>query len=324
MSDSCSLLSEDLLNGSGELRGAWWIDDEANWRHVKAETDQPHLSDPAAASLEVLSYFYSWLGMVRIDVSATETTIEWDVQNALPASLEQAKTFLAHCSKPRNVILNYCYGGWSRERFGSVSSALERLRETESYRHVAPFEGPRIHPIDLQRLDREQLQQPMRQALHIWDSWRIEPERGLTAFFDAPELLEHMIIYRRSETGELVYARIGEASLFAQAYGLPQTSGLIGYNCALDPDHPTPQNPICEAYETVLGSGSPRYDRLRAIYCRDAMRYWISCERLLLPFTISMDEEFLISVCCALDTLAIPTREGHRSLDPEFAGTRTA
>lgn len=310
MSDSCTVDSDDLSDGPKLAPGAWWIDDEANWRPVDAESEQPYLRDPATSNSEALSFLYGWLGMIRIDLGTTETTVEWDVQTVQPASLEEAKCFLDRHQRDRHVILHYCYGGWCRERFPSAASALERLLETEAYRHVAPFEGPTIHPIDLQKLDKEQLQQPIRQALQLWEAWQVVPGQSLLAFFESPGLLEDVIFFRRDEAGQLVYARIGESSLFAQAYGHQQTSELIGLDCGLDPDHPTLQNPICEAYETVLASGSPRYDRLRATYSRNDMRHWISCERLLLPFTTPAGEEFLVSVCCALETVAIPMIRG--------------
>lgn len=324
MSDSCIVDSENLSNEPKLPPGAWWIDDEANWRPVEAESEQPYLRDPATSNSEALSFLYGWLGMIRIDLRTTETIVEWDVQTVQPACLEEAKSFLDRHQQDRQVILHYCYGGWCRERFPSAASALERLLETEAYRHVAPFEGPTIHPIDLQKLDREQLQHPIRHALQLWEARQATPEQSLLAFFESPELLEDVILYRRDETGQLVYARIGASSLFAQAYGYQQTSDLIGMNCGLDPDHPTPQNPICEAYETVLASGNPRYDRLRATYSRNEMRHWISCERLLLPITTPAGEEFLVSVCCALETVAIPTLGGGDTIASDLFRTQMA
>ncbi|MFD1379398.1 hypothetical protein [Fodinicurvata halophila] len=186
MSDPCIVTSSDIPDMSGQSPSAWWIDDEGNWRPVDDESELPHQRDPATSHSEALSFLYDWLGMIRIDVRATETIVEWDVQNVQPTCLEEAKTFLDRPQQGREIVLHYCYGGWCRERFPNAASALERLLETEAYRHVAPFEGPTIHPIDLQKLDREQLQYPIRQALQLWESWKAAPEQSLLAFSNLP------------------------------------------------------------------------------------------------------------------------------------------
>ncbi|MGM0560657.1 MAG: hypothetical protein ACQETX_06285 [Pseudomonadota bacterium] len=307
----------------------WWIDDQANWRLVTPESELPHLRDPVNHDPEALHFLYSWLGMIRVDKQSKVLTIEWDIQTVQPDSLAAAKTYLDSLHDQQHSIdefvLHYCYGGWCRESFKASSNALARLEQTEAYRNVVPFEGPTIHPIELQTLDRDQLQSHLRRALDLWDEVINRPRgEALSLFFQHPELVERMVAYTRDSLGSLVYEHIGEESLFAKAYGHGETSQLIGQNCAFDPDHPTSKNPICEAYEAVLSSCQPRYDKLRTLYSRNEARYWISCERLLLPFTLAGGEQYLLAICCPLEMTAIPSPLHENGSDAGRSRSRTA
>lgn len=307
----------------------WWIDDEANWRLVTPESDLPYLRDPVNCDPEALHFLYSWLGMIRVDKQPQALTIEWDIRTVQQDSLSAAKTYLEALHNQQQsideIVLHYCYGGWCREVFKAPSHALARLEQTEAYRNVTPFEGPTIHPIELQTLDREQLQEPIRSSLDLWDEViRCSRGEALSSYFQRPDLVGRMIVYTRDGSGSLVYEHIGEDSLFAKAYGHGQASQLIGQNCAFDPDHPTSENPICEAYEAVLSSCKPRYDKLRTLYSRNEARYWISCERLLLPFTLAGGEQYLLAICCPLEMTAIPTFQDTDRSKTERSSSRTA
>ncbi len=277
----------------------WWIDETGTW-HAADATYADRFPDCTFQNLtQFQGPWFKELGMIKVAKLGGMIDIQWDVRHASPEAVRSMfnylLTFEAPGSRGFHVGLKYFFGAWNSEMFPTPGEALDRIAELSACEGLEADESITIANVSLDNIGDNDIE--IHYAYMVWQESK--GCIGNVGSDDLDRLKRRSFSMRPDVHGEkFVIVDAGEDSLSAALLGAdwPEVAlGMTPQNCFSDEDY---ECEMCQDYPTVIKSGVPRLDHVRAfIHLTGDDPIWLNYERLLLPWTTAAGGPLLM--CCS-------------------------
>lgn len=284
--------------------GTWWIDDIGRW----------HLLDPTSPRAPERSQIpdnalcndlmYRFYGMLRVENDKRNVRLSWDVTHVCTRAMEVACDFLKRLRAP--VTLRFFFGGWTEESYRDAAEAEARLRWTRAYAGVSPILRTAVRNRPLSEIRGRH--DPFGLLLHSFQvsGGLLTPD--LHNYLDRQRLTDELVLFETSsESGDLLFKHIGSASVLALLYGQDWSADAIGRRYDATPCTSDATRVLSGSYMSVIDSGTPRYDHVRALVEQESQEgCWVPYQRLLYPYRLPDQRKGILLFSRLTQAISIP------------------
>ncbi len=256
----------------------------------------------ARQEFDKVSMFY--LGMVNVCISDVRITIRWSVNNFDPKSLDSVITYLLSQKHPRQILIDYHFGGWERRAVETPREAAALLDAAKQLRPTSPIIKPFVKQMSLADIDcaRPMVQRGFRAWLASEAEFCLAPERPWRSH------LKRTLVFEQDEVSDgLVYRHLGRDAALIRVKGRRWAESVLGKTCGRALIETPAGDVLSNVYRKVLEQFQPRFDHIRACIPRaDGEIEWISYQRLLMPVQTRRRRPTLVCLSATTPDVSIP------------------
>ncbi len=286
-----SINTEQLRDGS------WWVDEVGGF----------HCAEGVDDSFD--SLFLRHLGQLKLDVSANQVSITWDVHEVSLDTITCVISRLNQSTSNSRVYLRYYYFGWADELYSGPNAATvaaQRIGKIQRFRSVEMVRPTQINVHDLSSITTA-----TPSIKRGFDMWReTNGQLGNASQEACSEHLPSFLIYRPDRhTGKLVFSWVGTRSLSAVVHGRTWAALAIKQS-STNPQGAEKQDYVAQissAYQHVWDSGEPQYSSIRTLLTPEGQDpRWLSYERLLMRYNLHDGRPALVCLAKQSHEINIP------------------
>lgn len=293
---------------------SWYIDDNSGWQPiVDVANDFPNVN-PFSNSTKDIEIAFRHLGLVKVSTSGRQIVITWDLEHAHLKALESAISYLFGVKEPIKVLLRFCHAGWCEETYSTPQASMRRIIQLQALRGKPPEAGifMRRHDVGELTVQQPTVKSPLlNKGISLWETSSRSLE--INDINTRRHILPNVQLLSLDKNDIYRFHHIGSETLISQLFGEVWRRNVIG-SAALRSHADTEfEDAVSQPYNSVLESGEPYYDHVRALLVRSHCDpLWISYRRLILPYRTADGRDLLGVYVAPAQNISIPLFNSNR------------
>jgi hypothetical protein len=245
------------------------------------------------------------LGLVKVFRVGAHVMAKWDMRLVAESAIAALLETLQDSRGIAKVTLYFYVDGWCRETCAGAHESIRRIGQIQRYRAISTILDPQARELDL---DRARTAMPLlRLGLRAWQQ---SGGRLQDLWHDGARWLlnRSLIVAHGGRGGEAGFAYMGRESAAVRVFGTHWRDEAVGNLIGEAIPQLRYQSRMASAYQSILETGEPRYDHVRArlIFTRQGEPIWSTYQRLLLPCVDKRGERAVLAVNELTEDVEIP------------------